>query len=140
MDNYLDHLGNWPENVSEKIKRKELSVVTEREAVDFIHGKENQNKVSFYISNDMVHVGILTLTKGKCSDAESHKGDEALWVLQGDVQIKAWESEGKKDSVFQSCYSLRTNDKFLIPEGYRHQYFNLSEGTAKILFTISPNL
>src|SRR3989304_2633176 len=97
MDNYSDHLGNWPKNISETIKKKEISVITERDAVNFIHGKEHQNKISFYISNDMVHVGILTLTKGKFSDMESHDGDEALWVLQGDIQIKAWKSEGKKD-------------------------------------------
>ena len=140
MDNYLDHLGDWPKNVSELVKKKEITVITERNAINFIHGKENQNKVSFYLSNDMVHVGILTLTRGKLSDIESHKGDEALWVLQGNIQIKAWKGEGAKDTVFQSCYSLRTNDKFLIPEGYKHQYFNLSDGMAKILFTISPDL
>ena len=140
MQNYLDRLGNWPKNVSDLVKKKEIAVITERDSINFIHGKQNQNKVSFYLSNDTVHVGILTLTKGKLSDIEKHKGDEALWVLQGNIQIKAWKDKEEKDTVFQSCYSLRTNDKFLIPEGYRHQYFNLSDGTAKILFTISPNL
>ena len=71
MDNYLDHLGDWPKNVSELVKKKEITVITERNAINFIHGKENQNKVSFYLSNDMVHVGILTLTRGKLSDIES---------------------------------------------------------------------
>ena len=85
-------------------------------------------------------VGILTLTRGKLSDVEIHRGDEALWVLEGNIQIRAWKADDEEDTVFQSCHSLRTNDKFLIPEGYKHQYFNLSDGTAKILFTISPDL
>jgi cupin superfamily acireductone dioxygenase involved in methionine salvage len=140
MENYLERLGNWPENISESVKKKEIRVISEEDTIGFIHGKHNQNKISFYLSNDMVHVGKLILTKGKFTDIESHRGDEALWVLEGNIQIKVWKGDGTQDTVFQECHSLRTNDKFLIPEGYEHQYFNLSDGTAKILFTISPDL
>lgn len=140
METYLERLGNWPVNVAESVKKKEIRVITEKDTIDFIHGKHNQNKISFYLSNDMVHIGKLTITKGKFTDSESHKGDEALWVLEGKIQIKVWKGDRTQDTVFQECHSLRTNDKFLIPEGYTHQYFNLSDGTAKILFTISPDL
>jgi len=140
MINVLNNLKNWPKNITESINKKEILVISEKEALNFIHGKENQNKISFYISNDKVHIGILTLTEGKFSDAERHNGDEAIWVLQGEIQIKAWEGKDEEESVFQKCHHLKTNDKFMIPEGYKHQYFNLSSNTAKILFAISPDL
>lgn len=142
MINALNNLENWPKNIAESVKNKEILVISEKEALNLIHGRENQNKISFYISNDKVHVGILTLTGGKFSDAEHHNGDEALWVLDGEVQIKLWKEEEKEEAenVFQECFHLNTNDKFLIPEGYKHQYFNLSSGSAKILFAISPDL
>ncbi|MCL5072788.1 MAG: cupin domain-containing protein [Actinobacteria bacterium] len=140
MINALNNLKNWPKNITESINKKEILVISEKEALNFIHGKENQNKISFYISNDKVHVGILTLTEGKFSDVERHNGDEAIWVLQGEIQIKTWKGKDEEESVFQECYHLKTNDKFMIPEGYNHQYFNLSSNSAKILFAISPDL
>lgn len=140
MINALNNLKNWPKNIAESVKNKEILIISEKEALNFIHGKENQNKISFYISNDKVHVGILTLTEGKFSDIEHHGGDEAIWVLQGEIQIKTWKGKEEEESVFQDCQHLKTNDKFMIPEGYNHQYFNLSSNSAKILFAISPDL
>ena len=139
MDNYLKLLGHWPTNVNDAIKKREILVISPKDTLDFIHGKEYQNKISFYLSNDTVHAGILTLTKGKISEIECHKGDEVLWVLQGNVQVRAWQGKDD-DTVFQECYHLKTNDKFLIPEGYKHQYLNLADGSAKIFFTISPEI
>jgi len=140
MTNVLNNLKNWPKNIAESVKNKEILVISEKEALNLIHGKDNQNKISFFISNDKTNVGILTLTKGKFSDTEWHDGDEVIWVLKGEIQIKVWKKEEEIEQVFQKCHHLNTNDKFLIPEGYNHQYFNLSSNTAKILFAISPSL
>jgi hypothetical protein len=140
MRNYLDHIGNWPAGVHEAIANKEILVISGREALSLVHGSENRNKMSLFLSNDMVHVGILSLTKGKFSDVEVHAGDEALWVLCGSIQIITWQSENRETSVFQECHSLTVNDKFLIPENYRHQYFNLTDGTAKVLIAVSPRI
>lgn len=140
MKNFLTNLGNWPINIKDAIKNKELLVVSEKEVLNYIHGEDNNNKVSLYISNDTSHIGILTIPGGKHSDIESHHGDEVIWVLKGNLQIKSWNKEDKEEGVFQKCYSLKTNEKFLIPKEYRHQYFNLEKGTTKVLFAISPKL
>ena len=140
MKNYLNNLGNWPTNVKDASKNKELLVVTEDETINYIHGEENQNKISLFISNDTSNIGILTIPEGKHTDIEIHEGDEAIWVLKGDLQIKAWGETERKEKVFQKCYSLKTNEKFLIPKGYKHQYFNLEKGSTKVLFAISPKL
>ena len=74
------------------------------------------------------------------TDVETHQGDEVLWVLEGNVQIRAWKDAEEGSPIFKPCHSLRTHDRFLIPEGYHHEYYNLSDGMAKILFAVGPKL
>ena len=109
MPSCLNRIGSWPADVHKAIAKKEILVISEKDAINFIHGSENKNKVSLYVSNDAVHVGILSLTSGKMSDMESHEGDEAGWVLDGSIQIIASKSKGSEKSVFQECYSLKTD-------------------------------
>ena len=140
METIKDYIGNWPPEIGEARKVKKLLVITPEKALKVIHGKTQKNKVTFFISNERVHVGILTLNKGKYTDPEIHGGDEALWAIKGNVQIKIFKEGEDEKTVFTEVYMVRENQKFLIPEGYKHQYFNLAAGTSEILFTIAPNL
>jgi mannose-6-phosphate isomerase-like protein (cupin superfamily) len=140
METIKDFIGNWPVEIEEARKRKKLLVIPPEKALKVIHGSEHKNKVSFFVSTDKVHVGVITLNKGKFTDPETHKGDEALWAIKGDIQIKILEEGEDEKAVFTKVFMVRENQKFLIPEGYRHQYFNLSKGTSEILFTIAPGL
>jgi mannose-6-phosphate isomerase-like protein (cupin superfamily) len=140
MKTIKDHIGNWPPETEEARKEKKYLVITPEKALKVIHGKKQKNKVSFFISNDKVHVGILTLNKGRLTDPEVHKGDEALWAIKGNIQIKVFKEDEDEKAVFTEVFMVRENQKFLIPEGYKHQYFNLSAGTSEILFAIAPKL
>ena len=140
METIKDYIGNWPLEIEEARKGKKLLVIPPEKALKVIHGREHKNKVSFFVSTDKVHVGIMTLNKGKFTDPEVHKGDEALWAIKGNIQIKVLEEGEDEKAVFTTVFMVRENQKFLIPGGYRHQYFNLSKGTSEILFTIAPGL
>jgi len=140
MKTIKDYIGNWPPETNKARKEKEFLVIPPEKALKVIHGKEQKNKVSFFISNDKVHVGILTLTKGRMTDPEVHKGDEALWAIKGNIQVKVFKEDEDEKAVFTEVFMVRENQKFLIPEGYKHQYFNLSNGTSEILFAIAPGL
>ena len=140
MKNILDNLGNYPKNIKDAIKNKEILITSEKEGLNFIQGGKNHQKISLLISNDTTHAGIITVSGGKHSDIEKHEGDEVFWVLKGGIQVKAWKDGDGQTTVFQKCYSLNKDEKFLIPKGYKHQYFNLESKTAKILYTISPKL
>ena len=140
MKTIKDFLGNWPPDIGQARKEKRLLVVPPEGALKVIHGRKHKNKVSFFISTDKVHVGVLTLNKGKFTDPETHEGDEALWAIKGDIQVKILKEGEDEKAVFTEVYMVRENQKFLIPQGYRHQYFNLSAGTSEILFTIAPGL
>jgi mannose-6-phosphate isomerase-like protein (cupin superfamily) len=140
MKTINDFIGHWPPEIKNARREKRLLVITPEKALKVIHGKTQKNKLTFFVSNERVHIGILTLNKGRFTDPEVHKGDEALWAIKGNVQIKIFkEGEGEK-AVFTEVQMIRENQKFLIPEGYKHQYFNLSAGTSKILFAIAPCL
>ena len=140
MKTINDYIGNWPPDIETARREKRLLVVTHEKALKVIHGKTQKNKVSFFVSNDRVHVGVLTLNKGRFTDPEVHRGDEALWAIKGNIQVKVFKEAEDEKAVFTEVFMVRENQKFLIPEGYRHQYFNLAAGTAEILFAIAPGL
>ena len=140
MKTIKDFIGNWPLEIKEARKEKKFLVITSEKALKVIHGKDQKNKVTFFVSNDKVHVGVLTLNKGRLTDPEVHKGDEALWAIKGNIQIKVFKEDEDEKAVFTEVYMVRENQKFLIPEGYKHQYFNLSKGTSEVLFAIAPEL
>jgi mannose-6-phosphate isomerase-like protein (cupin superfamily) len=140
MKTIKDYLGNWPLEAEKAKKEKEILVITPEKSLKVIHGKEQKNRISFFVSNDRVHVGILTLNKGRLTDPEVHKGDEALWAIKGNIQVKIFKEGENEKAVFTEVFMVRETEKFLIPEGYKHQYFNLSAGTSEILFVIAPEL
>lgn len=140
MKTIKNQIGNWPPETEEARKEKRFIVIKPDNALKVIHGKEQKNKVTFFISNDRVNVGILTLNKGRQTDPETHKGDEALWAIKGNIQIKIFKKGEDEKAVFTEVFMVRENEKFLIPEGFKHQYFNLAAGTSEVLFAIAPGL
>ena len=138
MDTYLDKIGNWPPNCPDlRAKGKLLHLPTEN-MLHFIHGKENLSKVSFFLSNDQVHVGIQTITPNHMSDPEAHNGDEILLVLEGRLQVRVAGEDDNPESVSHIAYEVNVGDKFFIPERMEHQYFNLSDETLRFLFAVAP--
>ncbi len=140
METIKDYIGSWPLEIDAAREKKKLLVIPPEKALKVLHGRDHKNKVSFFVSTKKVHVGILTLNKGKFSDSEVHQGDEALWAIKGNIQVRILKEGEDEKAVFTKVFMVRENQKFLIPEGYRHQYFNLSKGTSEILFTIAPGL
>ena len=138
MDTYLDKVGNWPPNSPDLRKEHKLLHLPPEKMLHFIHGKENHTKVSFFLSNDQVHMGIQTITPNHMSDPEAHNGDEILLVLEGRLQVRVAEEDDIPNSVSHIAYEVNVGDKFFIPEGMQHQYFNLADETLRFLFAVAP--
>jgi mannose-6-phosphate isomerase-like protein (cupin superfamily) len=138
MDSYLDKIGNWPPNCPDLRDQGKLLHLPPEKMLHFIHGKENLSKVSFFLSNDQVHIGIQTITPNHMSDPETHNGDEILLVLDGRLQVRVAGDDDIPDSVSHVAYEVNVGDKFFIPEGMEHQYFNLSDETLRFLFAVAP--
>jgi len=87
-----------------------------------------------------MHAAILTIPVGGNSEVESHKGDEALYVLEGDLVVRLVseeESEDKKSAVYGS-HHIHCGEKCLIPEGVKHQYLNFTSRVVKVFVAMGP--
>jgi mannose-6-phosphate isomerase-like protein (cupin superfamily) len=140
MKTIKDFIGNWPPNVDAARKEKRHILITPEEALTVIHGNEHESKFTFFISNEKCHVGKIEICPGKHTDPETHKGDEILMVLKGKLQIVILSELADEKSVSRKAYELEEGGRFLIPEGYKHQYFNLGIGMTEVLFSIAPQL
>jgi mannose-6-phosphate isomerase-like protein (cupin superfamily) len=139
MDSYLDKIGHWPSNCPELRAQGTMLHLPQAGMLHYIHGKENHTHVSFFLSNDKEHIGIHTISPSHMSDAETHGGDEVLLVLEGRLQVRVAGLDDIPDSVSQVAYEVNEGEKFFIPEGSEHQYFNLSDRLLRFLFAVAPD-
>ena len=140
MKTIKDFIGNWPLDTEDARKEKRHIHIPPEKALTVVHGSENETKMTFFISNKRCHVGKIEICPGKNTDPETHKGDEILMMLKGRIQIVVLSELEDEKAVSRKAYGLEEGGRFLIPEGYKHQYFNLGLGMAEVLFTIAPDL
>jgi mannose-6-phosphate isomerase-like protein (cupin superfamily) len=138
MKTYLDRIGQWPANCPELRREGTMLHLTPENMLHFVHGKDNHTRVSFFLSNDKEHIGIHTITPNHMSDPETHRGDEVLLVLEGRLQVRVAGPDDIPESVSHLAYEVNEGEKFFIPEGVEHQYFNLSDRLLRFLFVVAP--
>jgi quercetin dioxygenase-like cupin family protein len=78
-------------------------------------------------------VRALKIDPGAASTWHVHSGDELLYVLEGEVWIRA--SHDDKTYVFE----LAAHDACLLPAGSEHEYRNYGGTTARALVGVAPN-
>ncbi len=139
MDSRLNMIGRWPVPGPEARSKKQMFRVSPGETLDFIHGRENRVLVSLAVSNDFLHVGKMVIPAGACSDPETHKGDEVLRGLSGTLSVIVV-NKGEEEPVTTERFEVRTGERFFMPEGIRHKYFNFSEEICETVFSIAPEL
>lgn len=132
--------GNWPEKAEETDSKNRLVHIPPEKALTVIHGIENETKFTFFVSNERIHLGKFVISPGKFTDPETHGGDEALWVLRGALQISIPGESEREDAVMRDACKVGEGQKFFIPEGVKHQYFNLKSEICEVLFLVSPGL
>ncbi len=140
MSGLQDVLGNWPPGIKEARKAREHLLIPGEQALTLVHGSEHPTRVRFLISHDRCHVGLMDLSPGRHSDPEKHRGDEVFMVVKGHVELIILDELEDPKAVSRTAHDVREGQKFLIPEGYAHQYCNLGAGLSTILFTIAPGL
>ncbi len=140
MYNALKQIGHCPLEIQRAREEKLHVHIPSEKALRLIHGKDNQTTVSLFISNDQCHVGTQTIPGGKMTDPETHGGDEALLMLEGRLQISVYEDPSEEAAISKGCWVAEQGDAFLVPEGLKHQYFNLGNGAARFLFAIAPKI
>jgi len=97
-----------------------------------MEGKANPTLVGILASTEHLTVGKIDLEPGQKSEAQSHGGDESLYVLEGTLNIHLPEHQGAK------WFELNPGDGFYIPEGVPHSYHNIAGQTTRLIFGVAP--
>ena len=129
----LEDLGKWP-LLGEEARRKpvRMTVVTDDKALRVIHGKEHRIPITFYVSNDLIHLGKIAVPPHVFSEPESHKGDELVYALEGTLIVYLPETV--------QSFEVREGEAFFVPEDVKHEYHNFTDKVIKAIFIIAPQL
>ena len=136
----IDSLGKWPAPGPQLRHNKQLVPITPKEHLPLIYGKRRHVLMDFIVSNDYIHLALLTIPGGGYSELDSHKGDEAGAVLAGDLAVRIPSDEENPKNATYSHYRVGQGKKFFIPEGVKHQYINFSNQPVKAYIAIAPQL
>ena len=138
-NNKLRLIGKWPVPGPEARRKKQIFVIKPGQTLDVIHGSKNHMLVSFAVSNDFIHFGLMTIPSGVVTDPEVHSGDEVFYVLEGSISVII-DSSNQNESVTKSRFEVNCGERFLIPERVSHRYFNHCTVLTKLIFGIAPKL
>ena len=132
-----DLIGQWP--LPGPLARKHpvnSMTITEKDKLSVIWGEEYPVLLKFMVSNDLVHMAEFFIPAGgyspRCSEAHSHKGDETVYVCDGDLCVFFPETK--------EAMEVRSEEVIFIPEGVTHQYINYSDQVIKAVKTVAPKL
>ncbi len=133
-------IGRWPEAGPELRRRKALRPITPAEHLPVIHGKSTHTLWRFIVSNDYINIALVDIPVGVDSEIETHDGDEALAVLEGELILRIPAAdEDSRDTAYEH-HTVPAGDRFFIPAGVAHQYENFGEKPLRLYVVIAPRL
>ncbi|MCK6626213.1 MAG: cupin domain-containing protein [Anaerolineae bacterium] len=126
-------LGNWPMALTEARRKFTIQIVREQDVLWGLEGQTQQVLVGLLASTEHLTVGKIELLPGQKSDVQLHHGDESLYLLDGQLNVRTPENDG------QRWFELKPGDGFYIPQGVPHQYYNISGQPVSFLFGVAPS-
>ena len=142
MKTLFDGYGKWPVDPVKARERLELTKITPDDWKHLVHGKNKHVHVSVLLSTDYAQVGHIRLYPGSHSELENHEGDEAIYMLKGKMAIRVVTNPDlQADAINANRHhvELSEGEAFLIPEGFVHQYINLTDKEAMFFFGIGSD-
>ncbi len=132
-----ESIGKWPVPGKEaRVKPPKHYLITRRDALQVIHGKDHPMLETFYVSNDFIHFSTIELPSGgesvRSSEPEIHKGDEALYVLNGPIAVFLPATE--------DTFEVKDGEVMFVPEGIKHQYVNYTQHVVKAIHVVAPEI
>jgi mannose-6-phosphate isomerase-like protein (cupin superfamily) len=89
--------------------------------------------VGLYASTEHLTAGLIEVDAGQAGAAHGHGGDEILYVLEGELTVRAW--HGDETKVFE----LGAHEACYLPQGWRHEYRNFQASSARAVFGVAPS-
>jgi gentisate 1,2-dioxygenase len=132
-----DQLGKFPvEGPEGRKKPVQFYHIPREKMLRTIHGTEHPMPLTFYVSNDWMHVGEFVIPPGgegvRASEPDVHKGDMALYAETGPIVVM-FPDTGE-------TFEVLDGETLYIPEGMKHQFLNYSSNVVKGIFAIAPEL
>lgn len=125
-------LENWPMARVEVKARDTIKVLREADYLWRLEGQNQPALVGLLAATEHLTVGKIQLLPGQQTDPHSHGGDESLYLLEGQLNVRVSENKG------QRWFELKPGDGFYVPQGVSHQYYNMSGGPVSFLFGVAP--
>lgn len=116
-----------------RARAQTLRVIRERDALLRLEGNGQSGLTLIFVSTPQLTVGILELRPGQQTPFQTHGGDEGMFVLEGQPHVRILAPDAP------ALFELVPFDGAFIPENISHQYLNLSNAPARILFGIAPH-
>ena len=88
--------------------------------------------VGLLVSTEHLTAGLVEVDPGQKSSVHSHGGDEVLYVISGQLIVRAWQNE------VMSVFELAPDDVCYLPSGCAHEYRNYGAATARAVFGVAP--
>jgi quercetin dioxygenase-like cupin family protein len=125
-------LEKWPMEKAAAENRFAMKVLRDSDILWRMEGKARQTLTGLLVSTDHLTVGKVFLLPGQETEVEAHGGDESIYVLEGQVALRVQVPDASP------WYELKPGDGFFLPQGTLHQYRNLSDKPATIVFGVAP--
>lgn len=124
-------LGHWPMERAKVEQGFTMRMVRDTDLLWRLEGSQ-QIPVGLLCSTEHLTVGKIRLLPGQHTAPQVHGGDECLYLLEGSLNVRVPENNGVR------WFELKPGDGFYIPEGEPHQYYNISNVPATIIFGVAP--
>ena len=134
--------GQLPVDPLRARREKELVKITPDGWRHLVHGDKKHVHVALMLSTNYAQVGRIRLYPGCSSELENHHGDEVIYMLAGKMAVRVVNTpdlEADAANANRQHFELRQGEAFLIPEGYVHQYLNLTDCESEFFFGIGPD-
>ena len=126
-------LGRWPEAAAEEAASRTIHPIRADDVLWHLQGTEHPLLVGLLVSTEHLTVGRIDLLPGQRSEVECHGGDEGVYVLSGTVHIRPQVESGP------NWLELSPRDGCFLPQGTPHQYYNIGDEPASLLFGVAPS-
>lgn len=133
----VDQIGHFPvEGKKARAKPVQFNHITREKMLRTIHGEQHPIPLTFYVSNDLVHMGEFVIPPGgkgvRASEPDVHGGDEAMYAETGPIVVLFPDTK--------EAFEVKSGETMYIPEGMRHQYMNYSSNLVKGVFAVAPQI
>ena len=125
-------IGKWPMAKAEAESSRAMKVLRDSDILWRMEGQQKQTLTGLLVSTPQLTAGKVFLLPGQQTELEVHGGDEALYLLEGNLTLCIDVPDASP------WFELKPGDGFYLPQGTPHQYCNISDKPVVVLFGVAP--